>query len=98
MHDVTITSANNITDHCICARLQSIVEHCKDMHMNIWSIWRVKEHKNLKEPLLKLDLVEWAIATPGMYKSPFCVGNVHSLSYFQFQGIDGLYMSYKLHH
>ena len=30
-------------------------------------------------------LVEWAIATHGMYKSPFCVGNVHSLSYFQFQ-------------
>ena len=25
------------------------------MYINIWSIWRVKEHKNLKEPLLKLD-------------------------------------------
>ena len=32
-----------------------------------------------------IDLVEWAIATHGMYESPFCVGNVHSLSYFQFQ-------------
>ena len=42
-----------------------------------------------------MHLVEWAIATHDMYESPFCVGNVHSLSYFQFQGIDGLYMSYK---
>ena len=45
-----------------------------------------------------IDLVEWAIATHGMYESPFCVGNVHSLSYFQFQGIDGLYVSYKQCH
>ena len=43
-------------------------------------------------------LVEWAIATHGMYESPFCVRNVHSLSYPQFQGIDGLYVSYKQCH
>ena len=35
------------------------------------------------------DLVEWAIATHGIYESPFCDGNFHSLSYFQIQGIDG---------
>jgi hypothetical protein len=43
-------------------------------------------------------LVEWAIATHGMYESLFCVGNVHSLSCFQFQGIDGFYMSFKPQH
>ena len=48
--------------------------------------------------IIHLHLVEWAIATHGMYESPFCVGNVHSLSYFQFQGIDGLYVSYKQFH
>ena len=54
----------------------------------------------LKEGFLGsiFDLVEWAIATHGMYESLFCVGNFHSLSYCQIQGIDGSYMSYKQQH
>ena len=32
--------------------------------------------------------MEWAIATHGMYESPFCVGNFYSLSYCQIQGIE----------
>ena len=37
------------------------------------------------------DLVEWAIATHGMYES------LLEMYYFWFQVINGLYMSYKKH-
>ena len=56
------------------------------------------KYTNFTMTSLANHLVEWAIAMHGMYESPYCVGNVHSLSYFQFQGIDGLYVSYKQCH
>ena len=68
--------------------------HTQDMRKLTHASYNTGDHTcadyDTAEPTHTLCyLVECAIATHGMYESPFCVGNVHSLSYFQFQGIDG---------
>jgi hypothetical protein len=72
-------------------------------------IWKlVHAHVPLSLPCITSSSIRFILNNPTWWSGPllrmactsppFCVGNVHSLSYFQFQGIDALYMSHKQRH